>query len=183
MSRRISSRRRDIPVPIRIFSGRQDILVPIRKIETGSKPPHLCRSGSPDPDPFGSRRSRTTEVGPMRPLAFLVGGTSLSRYPSSVGGTSLSRYEKSRPGANRLTSVGQDRLILTRSGAGAPELQRWARCAPPLAFLVGGTSLSRCIIFSGRRDIPVPIRKIETRMSLLLGCASSLKGYNFSAPI
>ena len=26
-----------------------------------------------------------------------------------------------------LTSVGQDRLILTRSGAGAPELQRWAR--------------------------------------------------------
>ena len=33
-----------------------------------------------------------------------------------------------------ITSVGQDRLILTRSGAGAPELQRWARCAP-LAFL------------------------------------------------
>ena len=25
-----------------------------------------CRSGSPDPDPFGIRRSRTTEVGPMR---------------------------------------------------------------------------------------------------------------------
>ena len=24
-----------------------------------------CRSGSPDPDPFGSGRSRTTEVGPM----------------------------------------------------------------------------------------------------------------------
>ena len=29
------------------------------------KPPHPCRSGSPDPDPFGIRRSRTTVVGPM----------------------------------------------------------------------------------------------------------------------
>ena len=26
------------------------------------KPHHPCRSGSPDPDPFGSGRSRTTEV-------------------------------------------------------------------------------------------------------------------------
>ena len=26
------------------------------------------------------------------------------------------------------TTVVQDRLILTRSGAGAPELQKWARC-------------------------------------------------------
>ncbi len=26
----------------------------------------LCRSGAPAPDPFGSGRSRTTEVGPMR---------------------------------------------------------------------------------------------------------------------
>ena len=26
--------------------------------------------------------------------------------------------------------VSQDRLILTRSGSGEPELQRWARCAP-----------------------------------------------------
>ena len=40
--------------------------------------------------------------------------------------------------SNLITPVGQDRLILTRSGAGAPELQRWARCLP-----VGGTSLSR----------------------------------------
>ena len=29
--------------------------------------------------------------------------------------------------------VGQDRLILTCSGAGAPELQRWAQCLPVLA--------------------------------------------------
>ena len=41
--------------------------------------------------------------------------------------------------ADRITAVGQDRLkfwhicqaILTRSGSGEPELQRWARCAPP----------------------------------------------------
>ena len=30
--------------------------------------------------------------------------------------------------ADRLTPVVQDRLILIRSGAGAPELQRWAQC-------------------------------------------------------
>ena len=53
--------------------------------------------------------------------------------------------------ADRLTPVGQDRLILTCSGSGDPELQRWARC------------------LGGRRDIPVPIRKIETGRSLLPG--------------
>ena len=37
-----------------------------------------------------------------------------------------------------LKLVGQDRQILTCSGAGAPELQRWVRGIP-----VGGTSLSR----------------------------------------
>ena len=43
--------------------------------------------------------------------------------------------------SERITPVGQDRLklwhicqaILTRSGAGAPELQRWARCLPVVA--------------------------------------------------
>ena len=39
--------------------------------------------------------------------------------------------------ANLITSVDQDRLILIRSGAGAPELQKWGRCAPSLAFLSG----------------------------------------------
>ena len=44
-----------------------------------------------------------------------------------------SRMERACPSpcvwlADRITPVGQDRLILTRSGAGAPELQRWARC-------------------------------------------------------
>ena len=32
--------------------------------------------------------------------------------------------------AERITPVGQDRLILTRSGAGAPELQRLGQCLP-----------------------------------------------------
>ena len=35
---------------------------------------------------------------------------------------------------DRLTPIGQDRLILTRSGAGAPELQWWARCLPVFAL-------------------------------------------------
>ena len=53
---------------------------------------------------------------------------------------SLSRRARDRPSpcillADRLTPVGQDRLILTRSGSGDPELQRWARCAALLAFL------------------------------------------------
>ena len=32
---------------------------------------------------------------------------------------------------SRARPVGQDRQILTRSGSGEPELQRWARCALP----------------------------------------------------
>ena len=61
------------------------------------RPHHLCRSRSPDLDPIGIRRSRTTEGARCLP----VGGTSLSRYGGhrerwarclSVGGTSLSRY-------------------------------------------------------------------------------------------
>ena len=40
-----------------------------------------------------------------------------------------------RLAVDRITFVGQDRLILTRSGSGDPELQRWARGIP-----VGETS-------------------------------------------
>ena len=58
--------------------------------------------------------------------------------------------------SERITSVGQDRLILTRSGAGEPELQRWARCLP-----VGGTSLSR---------YTTSTKCIETGRALLPGC-------------
>ena len=36
-----------------------------------------------------------------------------------------------------ITPVGQDRLILTRSGSGDPELQRLARCAAPPRFSIG----------------------------------------------
>ena len=50
-----SSRRRDLPV---------SIPANVRWRAVGET--HPCRSGSPDPDPFGIRRSRTTEVGPMR---------------------------------------------------------------------------------------------------------------------
>ena len=62
-------------------------------------------------------------------------------------------FPRQRFAARPFTPVGQDRLILTRSGAGAPELQRWdqcltvgrwARCLP-----VEGTSLSR---YGGHRD-------------------------------
>ena len=35
--------------------------------------------------------------------------------------------------ANLLTPVGKARLILTRSGSGEPELQRWAQCLPAFA--------------------------------------------------
>ena len=78
--------------------------------------------------------------------------------------------------SNLITPVGQDRLklwhicqaILTRSGSGDPELQRWARCAPPKGdkfmkhpHYIIPCSLQfvnyrmRIALFSGRRDIPV----------------------------
>ena len=113
-----------------------------------SRPHHPCSSGAPAPDPFGSGHSRTTAVG----------------LPS--------RRARACPSpcvllSDRLTPVGQDRLILTRSGAGAPELQRWARCLPgrrdiPVPIDTA-TNASRPEVSptgrveSGRRDIPVPI--------------------------
>ena len=57
------------------------------------------------------------------------------RLPFTVGRGPVPRHATI---ADRITPVGQDRLILIRSGAGAPELQRWTQCLP-----VGGTSLSR----------------------------------------
>ena len=38
---------------------------PVPRHRFGIRTHHPCRSGSPDPDLFGSGRSRTTEVGPM----------------------------------------------------------------------------------------------------------------------
>ena len=40
--------------------------------------------------------------------------------------------------SDRVTPVGQDRLILTRSGSGDPELQMGARCLPVFARSQGG---------------------------------------------
>ena len=178
-----------------------------------SRPPHLCRSGSPDPDPFVIRRSQTTEEekhlltieiagdrpprydkkkrflndrggnplgcaygirGPPRyekkRLPLIVGRRPVPRQCSrnpTIAGDRPPRYGKKkrflndrggqapalrlwrpssfhrraralgchtriRAGFPRhafgqqalLTSVGQERLLLTRSVAGAPELQR-----------------------------------------------------------
>ena len=52
-----------------------------------------------------------------------------------VGETSWSRCNtvSGQGGPAYRTSVDQDRLILIRSGAGAPELQRWAQCLPIFA--------------------------------------------------
>ena len=88
-----SSCRRDLQVSI----PRERPMARRRRV----RPHHLCSSGSPDPDPFGSGCSRTTEVGTMPSIT----------CPSPRGITT--------------EPVVQDRLILTRSGAGAPELQRW----------------------------------------------------------
>ena len=76
--------------------------------------------------------------------------------------------------ADRIPSVGQDRLkfwhicqtILNRSGAGAPELQRWARCLP-----VGETSRSRCSRSAGACPPRCPsssyvFRSFRTYMSI-----------------
>ena len=38
---------------------------PVPRHRFAAGPPHHCRSGSPDPNPFGSGCSRTTEVGPL----------------------------------------------------------------------------------------------------------------------
>ena len=63
-----------------------------------------CRARAPALDPIGSRHSRTTEL--------------LQLFTVARGPV---------PRDRRLhqSSVGQERLLLTRSGAGTPELQRW----------------------------------------------------------
>ena len=70
--------------------------------------------------------------------------------------------------ADRITSVGQDRLILTRSGAGAPELQRGAlpssrRDLPVSMQYHIGTGMSLLLMRPGRRDLPVSMQVILTR--------------------
>ena len=88
--------------------------------------------------------------------------------PFHVGRGPVPRHRPRAP--DLLPSVSQDRLklwhvcqaILTCSGAGAPELQRWARCLP-----VGGTSLSR---YAPHRDQEVS--PTETSIASRLGSRS-----------
>ena len=115
-----------------------------------------CRSGSPDPEPFVIRRSQTTEVethivtmeiaGETRSDARMASegprATIKKRFLNHRGGQALAQWEHrdrevSPTGmhlSDRIISVGQDRLILTRSGSGDPELQKWARCLPVFAL-------------------------------------------------
>ena len=74
---------------------------------------------------------------------------------AAIAGDRPPRYGKKRPPSrraracpspcvwlsDRVTPIGQEHLLLTRSGAGTPELQRWAQCLP-----VGGTSRSRLLL-------------------------------------
>ena len=96
--------------------------------------PIICRARAPALDPFGSRRSRTTEMDPRsrhgegNPLACTYG----MRGPKPYGKQRRYRITVARGPVPRdrclhQSSVGQERLLLTRSGAGAPELQRWTR--------------------------------------------------------
>ena len=104
------------------------------------RPHPSCRSGSPDPDPFVIRRSQTTE-GETHIVTMDIAGETRSdaRMETSEGpratikNASSSRRARACPSpcvwlADRIPPVGQDRLILTCSGSGDPELQRWARC-------------------------------------------------------
>ena len=119
------------------------------------RPHHFCRSGSPDPDPFGSRHSRTTEV-------FVLIGRSRGTGPRAT--VRRSPFKHRRAGAcpppcvwipsNLITPVGQDRRILTRSGAGTPELQR---CSFDREI-----ARDRPSRYGRRRDLPVSMRSRGT---------------------
>ena len=62
---------------------------------------HLCRSGSPDPDPFGSRRSRTTET-ETHIMTMAIAGDRPPRYgektpPFHVGRGPVPRHRSRHP--------------------------------------------------------------------------------------
>ena len=87
----------------------------------------------------GKKRNRRHWPGYLREGSEGMGGIEESRPGGlSYRGHLLYRRARACPSpcvllADCITSVGQDRLILTCSGAGAPELQRWARCLPVFA--------------------------------------------------
>ena len=84
-----------------------------------------CKSRSPDLDPFGIGRSRTTEV------MLVPRHVAIARDRPSRDGKKRHPFTEGPAIARAPGPVSQDRLILTRSGSGDPELQWWARCAPP----------------------------------------------------
>ena len=103
---------------------------------SGTRPPLLCRARAPALDPFGERalpnyrwvanRPRTPTIAGDRPPRYGCRG----RLPSTVGRGPVPRHatiagdRPPRYGGNDVSpSVGQERLLLIRSGAGAPELQ------------------------------------------------------------
>ena len=72
--------------------------------------------------------------------------------------------------SERITPVDQDRLILIRSGAGAPELQRGTRCLP-----VGDahhSSLRALNVWQHRDQEVSPTEKKSRPGGLSYGCAS-----------
>ena len=98
----------------------------------GDRPPHYDKKTVLEP----SRGTGPRATGTSRP-----GGLSYRRAGGCHRGeknAAPSRRARACPSpcilvSNLITPVSQDRLILTRSGAGAPELQRWAQCLPVFA--------------------------------------------------
>ena len=79
------------------------------------------------PSPYVKRRRffhRSAGACPPRLLDCACGMARDRPSPYDEGGLSAAAPQGGTP------PVGQDRLILTRSGAGAPELQRWAQYLP-----------------------------------------------------
>ncbi len=99
--------------------------------------PTICRARAPALDLIGSRCSRTTEIGPAidawrgtgpRPTkkTALSHHRSAGACPPRTCLFTVARGPVPRDRCLPQPSVGQEHLLLTRSGAGAPELQRWA---------------------------------------------------------
>ena len=105
--------------------------------------PHPCRSRSPDLDPFGIWRSRTTESGSA----------------CSVRDLAIPNYR-----GEGLFPVGQDRQILTRSGllrwAGIVPDYRSARACPSHSSSCAGDRPPRyggvTFFFDAVRDLAIP---------------------------
>ena len=96
---------------------------PPRYDEKNATPLRRARA-CPSPCPGGREHSRGT-------------GPRATCPPGVRRAWALACHTRMRAGfprhRSRARPVGQDRQILTRSGSGDPELQRWARCLPVFA--------------------------------------------------